>query len=118
MRTFLLVCAGGALGTAARYLVALAIPRKDFPVAVLLVNLAGSFAVGALMMWFGKRGVPQPIVGMWTTGFLGGFTTYSAFNYDLTAMIADGAFAKAALYAAATVVGCLAAGFAGLMLAR
>ena len=118
MRTFLLVCAAGALGTAARYLIALALPRKDFPAAVLLVNLAGSFAIGALMVWFGKRGVAPPIVAMWTTGFLGGFTTYSAFNYDLTAMIADGAFGKAAAYAAATVVGCLVAGLAGLMLAR
>ena len=118
MRTFLLVCAGGALGTAARYLVALAIPRKDFPFAVLLVNLVGSFAIGAVLMWCMRRGVSQPVVAMWTTGFLGGFTTYSAFNYDLTAMIADGAFAKAALYAAATFAGCLIAGFAGLMIAR
>ena len=118
MRTFLLVCTAGALGTAARYLIALAFPRKDFPYGVLIVNVIGSFAIGAITVWCYRRGVSGPILATLTTGFLGGFTTYSAFNYDLTMFIAEGSIGKSIVYALATVAGCLVAGFLGLLVFR
>ena len=121
MRTFLLVCAAGAAGTGARYLVALgmaSMTKRTFPFAVLAVNVIGSFAIGAVTAWAYRRGVPAPVLAMITTGFLGGFTTYSAFNYDLTMYIAEGAVAKAALYAMLMVGGCILAGLAGLQIVR
>lgn len=121
MRTFLLVCLAGAAGTGARYLIGVALAEasaRKFPIATLMVNLAGSFAIGAVTTWSIRRGVPAYLVIVLTTGFLGGFTTYSAFNYELTMYLAHGQSMKAALYALAMVSGCLLAGLAGLHLVR
>ena len=52
------------------------------------------------------------------TGVMGGFTTYSSFNYETIRQIQDGAWPTALAYVAATVLGCLAAGYAGVALAR
>ena len=53
-----------------------------------------------------------------TTGFLGGFTTYSAFNYETLHYLETGAYGQAALYGAATVFLCLIAGILGALLGR
>ena len=52
------------------------------------------------------------------TGVMGGFTTYSTFNYETTNYFREGAWLMGATNMAATLVGCLAAGLAGLALAR
>lgn len=112
MKEFFWVCLGGAAGTGARYLVSVASLHflgARFPWGTLAVNVIGSFVMGVLM----ARGLPDSLRVPLTTGVLGGFTTYSAFNYELTQ---DGFGRKAALYLAVTVVTCLAAGFAGLAL--
>jgi CrcB protein len=53
-----------------------------------------------------------------TTGFMGGFTTYSSFNYQTTALALGGAWSRAIANVVVTLVGCLAAGLLGLWLAR
>jgi CrcB protein len=53
-----------------------------------------------------------------TTGIMGGFTTYSSFNYETLALIDQRAYALASLNLAATVVGCLLAGVLGLASGR
>ena len=53
-----------------------------------------------------------------TTGVMGGFTTYSTFNYETTNFLREGAWLLATANAVGTVAGCLAAGFAGLAVAR
>src|SRR5215212_4856949 len=100
--TLLLVCLGGALGSGARYLVALATPRST-----LLVNLIGSFCI-AMAMSLMKHSDARIMV---VSGMLGGFTTYSAFNEETLQMLVSGAYGGAAWNVVVTVAGCLAAGY-------
>jgi CrcB protein len=119
---FLLVCLGGAIGTGARYLVALWAPRvfgTSFPYATLIVNALGSFLLGAIM----HVGLTTPLLSptarlVLATGVMGGFTTYSTFNYETTEYLRAGAFALAGWNVAATLVSCFVAGALGLAAAR
>src|SRR5437899_8859751 len=119
---FLLVCLGGAIGTAARYLTALWVPSllgSSFPFATLIVNTAGSFLIAFIMHIGSSSEILSPDARViLTTGVMGGFTTYSTFNYETTEFVREGAWLIASLNVAATVIVCLAAGFAGLALAR
>ncbi len=121
MRLFL-ICLGGAAGTAARYAIALWVPTvlgTAFPFGTLLVNLIGSFLIAFIMQVGSATELLSPdLRSMLTTGVLGGFTTYSTFNYETTNYFREGAWLFGTLNIAATVVGCLAAGIAGLVLAR
>ncbi len=122
MTRFLLICLGGAAGTGARYLVggwAAVTFGATFPVGTLLVNLAGSFALSVVMHLGLTAGVLPPDVRViLATGVMGGFTTYSSFNYEVLGYLEQGAWLLALVYLGATVVGCLAAGLAGLALGR
>ena len=118
----LLVCLGGAIGSGARYLVALWAASAlgvAFPFGTLIVNLAGSFLLGVLMhVGTSTELLSSDMRLLLATGVLGGFTTYSTFNYETTSYLREGAWTIGALNIAVTVVGCLVAGFAGLALAR
>lgn len=118
----LAVCMGGALGSGARYLVGLWAPALfglAFPWATLLVNVLGSFLLGALMHVFLTTTLyPQGMRLFLTTGVLGGFTTYSTFNYETIEYLRRGAWSTAGLYLGATILVCLAAGAAGILAAR
>ena len=121
MERFLLVCGAGALGCGARYLVSLWIGSRAFPYATLAVNVAGSFAI-ALVLELSIRiaGFPPNLRLALTTGFLGGLTTYSSFNYESTALLLGGTgqALRGLLYLGATVLGCFGAGLLGLAAAR
>jgi CrcB protein len=106
---FLLVCLGGALGSGARYLAGTTVPH-----ATLVVNLIGSFAIAVAFETMRASDLRLMIV----TGVLGGFTTYSAFNQETLELLRRGAFGSAAVNVAVTVVGCLAAAFLGVAVAR
>lgn len=116
---FLLVAAGGALGSALRYGVSLVLVREDmrsgFPWATFAVNVLGSFFLGMVAeSLVGKRlfGVDaRAVVG---TGLLGGFTTYSSFNLETLRLVDAGQHGRAGLYVGATLVVCLVAGLLGL----
>jgi CrcB protein len=116
---FLIVCGAGALGCGARYLVALWIGARALPYATLAVNLAGSFAI-ALVLELSIRiaGFPPNLRLALATGLLGGFTTYSSFNYESTALLQGGQVLRGLAYVGVTVIGCFAAGLLGLALAR
>lgn len=122
MTRFLLVCLGGAIGTAARYLTALwaaAALGTTFPFGTLIVNTVGSFLIAFIMQTATATELLSPDIRlMLTTGVMGGFTTYSTFNYETTGYLREGAYAMALLNLSVTVVGCLVAGLAGLALAR
>lgn len=114
MKNLLLVCAGGALGSGARYLVGVwAVDRfgRDFPWGTLAVNVAGCFLIAVVLRF--EQKLSHGVLLALTTGVMGGFTTYSAFNMELLRMLHDGRARQAALYVAATLVGCFAAGAAG-----
>ena len=119
---FLLICLGGAIGTGARYLTSLwaaAAFGAGFPVGTLIVNVAGSFLIAFLMQTASATEVIQPDMRlMLTTGVMGGFTTYSAFNYETTNYFRAGAWGTGIANVSATFFGCLLAGLAGLAVAR
>jgi CrcB protein len=118
----LLVCLGGAAGSGARYLLAVGMGRwlgSGFPWGTLTVNVAGSFLIGAIMELGVRYGAIAPDLRLFlTTGVLGGFTTYSSYNYELLGYLERGAWALGGAYLGATLVGCLAAGMLGLAAAR
>lgn len=122
MSRFLLVCLGGAIGTGARYLVALWAPRAfgtAFPYATLIVNALGSFLLGAIMHLGLTTTLLSPTARLvLATGVMGGFTTYSTFNYETSQYLRDGALALAAGNVAATLLSCLLAGALGVAAAR
>jgi len=118
----LLVCAGGAIGSGARYLTALwaaSAMSPAFPYGTLIVNVLGSFLI-AFIMHVGSATelLPADVRVMLTAGVMGGFTTYSTFNYETTNYFRLGSWSTGMLNIGVTVIGCLIAGFAGLMLAR
>jgi CrcB protein len=119
---FLLVCIGGAIGTAARYLTALWVPTllgSSFPFATLIINTTGSFLIAFVMHVGSSTEILSPdLRTMLTTGVMGGFTTYSTFNYETTEFLREGAWAMATANIVGTVVICLAAGYAGAAVAR
>ena len=118
--SLLQVAAGGALGAGARYLVNVAAMRAlgpGFPWATMVVNVAGSFLMGVLVVWLAKRGGTgwAPFL---MTGVLGGFTTFSAFSLDVATLWERGEAGLAAAYALASVVLSVGALFAALWLMR
>src|SRR5437773_2931725 len=122
MSRFLLICFGGAVGTGARYLTALWAAQAigpAFPFGTLIVNVLGSFLIAFIMhVGSATEWISSDVRAMLTTGVMGGFTTYSTFNYETTNYFRAGAWGLGALNAGATFFGCLAAGLAGLALAR
>ena len=116
-----LVMAGGALGSAARYLTgraALAAWGPDFPYGTLAVNLIGGLLMGVLTGVLARMGGSESWRLFVGVGILGGFTTFSSFSLDVVTMIERGALAPAAVYGLLSVVGSVGAVFAGLLLAR
>ena len=121
MARFLLICAGGAVGTGARYLFSTAMTRAfgNFPFGTLGVNVIGSFLASVLMVLTLERSVlTQDQRLILVTGVLGGFTTYSSFNYETLHLAQSGAPVLAFVNIAVTLVACLLAGIAGIWLAR
>jgi CrcB protein len=117
----LLVCAGGAFGSGARFLVATWAARTlgaDFPRGTLLVNVSGSFLLTLLVAVTAGRAGGDDLRLALGAGVLGGYTTYSSFNAEVLALAGAGRPWAAAGYAAATVVLGLAAGAAGLAAGR
>ena len=121
MVRFLLICLGGAAGTGARYLFSTAMTRAfgNFPFGTLGVNLMGSFLISVVMVLALEKSALSPDLRLIiVTGGLGGFTTYSSFNYETLHLAQSGAAALAVVNVVITLVGCLAAGIAGIWLAR
>jgi CrcB protein len=112
---------GGALGAGARYLAgraALALPGSDFPWGTLVVNLVGGLLMGLLAGVLARGGASEAWRLLLGVGVLGGFTTFSAFSLDAVTMIGRGDVGAALVYVFASVIGSIAALYAGLGLAR
>lgn len=122
MQTIISIAAGGALGSVLRHLVgkaSLAVLGAAFPYGTLLVNVIGSFAIGALVAAFAHVGNPsQELRAFLVVGLLGGFTTFSAFSLDVVTLYERGELATAVLYIALSLVLSLAGIIAGLSLVR
>jgi CrcB protein len=116
-----LVGLGGSIGSLARYAVGVALAATlgpGFPYGTLVVNLTGSFAAGVLLGVGDTRGLATSTRLVLLTGFLGGYTTFSAFGAE-TVRLAEqqGALAAVANVAANVGIG-LAAAVVGIALGR
>jgi CrcB protein len=120
MNRILLVMAGGAAGSLLRYLAGLAVlgffPR--FPLGTLLVNITGSFAIGVLMTRIGEPLAPANLRLFWVVGFLGGYTTFSTFEWETYLELRHGTLWAALAYVGASVFLGFAALLGGVALAE
>ena len=121
-RSFLLVGIGGFIGSLARYIVAVAmsgIISSTFPWATLIVNVAGCFLIGVIFAVSDRGGLLSPEWRIFlTTGFCGGFTTFSTFSYESLKLLQDGEYLYVAVYVLASVVVGLLATLLGIYLIR
>ena len=122
MTRVILVALGGAIGSVARYGVgalAAQLLGSTFPWGTLLVNLSGSFLIAVVMhVALAGTAISLELRIFLSTGIMGGYTTYSSFNYETFALINQRAYGLAGLNVAATVVGCFLAGMLGLAAGR
>lgn len=119
---FFIVGVGSAAGGMCRYAVGRwigAAHAGGFPLATLIVNLLGCFMIGLFYGLFDRWSAGSSAARLLlTTGFCGGFTTFSTFAAEGMTLLSDGSQAAAALYIGVSVAGGLALAFAGAWLAR
>jgi CrcB protein len=118
---FIWICIGGALGTGSRYLVGLGAAKvlgTGFPYGTLVVNVVGSFLISVVMYLSIDAGaLSLPVRLFLTTGFMGGFTTYSSFNYETLKLFQSGAWEIGAINVLVTLLACATSGLLGLFVA-
>ena len=118
----LYVALGSAIGGVSRYLLGGLVQRMldtAFPAGTLLVNVTGSFLLGAIIRYALETPSLTPEVRAFLTiGFCGGYTTFSTFSYETMALLEDGEWVRAGVYITASVILSLMATFLGLALAR
>lgn len=112
---FLLVLLGGGVGSLARYTAGLAIVERfgsRFPVSTMAINVTGSFLIGLIMTIITERFRRFELASLLVTGFLGGYTTFSSFEWETYAAVRHGGF----WIGAANVVGSVALGYGAVWL--
>jgi len=119
---YLLVLAGGGVGALTRYVAASAIMTRfggKFPLGTLVINVSGSFLIGLLMTLLTERFSLDP---RWrlllVVGFLGGYTTYSSFEWETFTAAREGALWTGMVNVVLSVVLGYIAVWLGAMLAR
>nr|Q01QP2.1 RecName: Full=Fluoride-specific ion channel FluC [Candidatus Solibacter usitatus Ellin6076] len=119
---YLLIALGGGTGSLARYLLGTAITSRvgaRFPIGTMVVNVSGCFAIGLAMTLLTERLQPHPYWRLaLVVGFLGGYTTFSSFEWETYAAVREGGF----WIGLANVLGSVTLGYAavwfGALLAR
>ena len=116
------VAIGGALGSLARYALTTYIfdvSSHKFPYATLAINVLGSFAMGILFVLIvEKAAMPSEMRSLLMIGFLGAFTTFSAFSLDALGLWQNGHIFMSLVYMLATVILCLIAISSAIWLTR
>ena len=122
MTRYLAVMLGGAIGAVSRFAMGTAVTRLysgPFPLATFLINISGSFLIGLLMGWLLNRpGVDAHWRLFLVTGILGGYTTFSSFEWESLVSLRSGSNSTALLYLISSVVVGLIAAWLGLMIAN
>jgi CrcB protein len=122
MTRLLLVAFAGALGTVARYLVGIWAGKAlgtGFPYGTLAVNVVGCFLISLVAQVAISTTLISPTLRLTlTTGFMGGLTTYSSFNYETTRLLQDRAWVAGLANFGVTVVACFVAGLLGYAVAQ
>ena len=118
---YLWVALGGAAGSTARFAIALWAGARwgwTFPWGTFAVNVTGSLAIGLVMTLLLARGADPAYRLLLVTGFLGGYTTFSAFSFEALTLLEARRWDAAAFYVIGSVVLGLVATGLGLVLGR
>ena len=123
MDKYLVVLAGAGLGGLARYVAGTWVMAKyggRFPLGTFVINVSGSFLIGVLMTLLTERLNPHPNWRLFlVVGILGGYTTFSSFEYEAYQAVRDGARWMGMLYVAGSVlVGYLGVWLGAMLTAR
>ncbi|MBD7985530.1 CrcB family protein [Sporosarcina sp. Sa2YVA2] len=120
MKTAILVGVAGAIGAICRMTIGVLFAQVTvFPIATLIVNLIGTLllcmlSAGAIWKITANKSIATAIM----TGFLGSFTTFSAFSYETVTLFQQGAILTASLYVMGSIFGGLVIGMVGLHISR
>ena len=116
MLNYIVVFAGGGVGSVVRFMLAIWIGQrwgKSFPLGTFVINITGSFLIGFLMTLMAERFLENPEWRLLlVVGGLGGYTTFSTFQYETGKLVMDGELG----YAALNIVLSVAVGFVALKL--
>ena len=112
---YLLVLLGGGVGSLARYVAGTAIASRFgavFPIGTMVINITGSFLIGLAMTLLTER-LPHPNLRLLlVVGFLGGYTTFSSFEWETFSAVRGGGF----WIGLGNVVGSVVLGYAAVWL--
>jgi CrcB protein len=117
MREFLIVGTGGFIGAVFRYGVSLAFAGSGFPIATLVVNVVGSFAIGLMAGWVESGTLEEAHRQFLAIGLLGALTTFSTFSLETLDLLRAGSYGAAGASVLLNVVLALGAARIGLALA-
>lgn len=122
MKHLLFIAIGGALGAVARYGLGNAIHNLwslRFPAGTFLVNVLGSFLIGVIFVLITEKGYIHPDWrSVLMVGFLGAFTTFSTFSLETVSLMESGQWVTALIYVLSSLVACVFAVAAAIMLTR
>ena len=122
MQKYLLIAAGGALGSIARYWVGSAIASRlgtRFPYGTFVINLSACLMIGFAVTFMGKRaGAGMAWRFLIPVGFVGAYSTFSTYEWETFSSLRAGAFSLAALYAIGSLILGLVAAWGGAILAE
>ncbi len=107
MSNLVLVALFGAIGSVSRFVLIQATPKityVNFPVGTVLVNLIGSFFIGVVASMFDKHLLSSEVRTFIVFGFLGGFTTFSAFTYEVFNLVKSGNYLNLFVYLFVSIV--------------
>lgn len=117
----LLVALGGAIGSAARYLVGVFIANRfgpDFPWGTFIVNVSGSFLIGVILSLVGGGQLPPGARFFLAVGVMGGYTTFSTYSHETLQLIQGGEFGAATFNTLGQVATGLVGVYLGVVLGR
>jgi CrcB protein len=122
VRLFWAVAIGAAAGGVSRFYLGNFIQQRagaDLPLGTFVINVTGSLALGFLFRYSMQSGtVSEDLRLLLTTGFCGGYTTFSTFSYDTLVLLQDGEYGRAAVYVGGSVILSVLAAFIGFAAAN
>jgi len=116
----LLICLGGSLGAICRFYLSITVDKifsPDVPVGILVVNVIGCFSIGILYN-LSSSDIEKILTPFLLVGFLGSFTTFSAFSKETLELINNGDFMSALLYVFISVFTCIGSTWIGMYLTK